>query len=618
MTGLLWLVILPGRVVAAPGARLTIQADVSPRRVILGDTVQLSITVKRSGRMGAGGGVVGRVYDRLVPPSMPDFDVLGRSSSESTQVIFGGRGATQITQKVIEYQLRPKRTGRLRIGSARVRLGGQVVSSRPLTVQVLGSGKSLGHAGALGGGRMPGLGAGTGAPGTSPGLAPGNPTPVGDLSIQTKVDHKSVFVGQQVTVSWYLYHTSPLIRFVPQAMPDAAGALVEDLYQIGPQTTSRQQVIGGRLYYVTPLYRKAFFPRKSGTLEISPLKMELTTLAIRYSGVGSVLRASEPVKVDVRPLPDKGKPKDFPSDGRNVGTYAIQAMVDRFRVKAGEAVTLTVKVTVAGHPELVDIPGLDKIGGFKIRPDKPQVQVQSGDQVAGVKTYEYVLIGVKAGQWTIPPFVLHFFDPAEGRYHVTRTKPIALTVVGSLSQDGAEGGGRNVLQVGIRPIHRGVRMMSRIGPTFYSSVVFKILLFLPLVVLVGLLFVERIRRHLSEDTESKRWRRTQGRARRRLRTARRFLDEGDSSGFFAEVARVLGEVLGERLGVKTAGLTSDELKARMVEAGLPEDLIRDVSQELQACDFARFAPAASSREEMERTLDRVRSIVGRVSRSKAA
>ncbi|MCD6497459.1 MAG: protein BatD [Deltaproteobacteria bacterium] len=578
--------------------RVRVESRVSRRRFALGDTVQLTVQIHATQPV-RGAVRFGSAYDNYVRPSMPDFDLLRTSSSQSINLSFGGGSPQRVSTETYQYQIRARRAGRLAIGSARVRVGGRIISSRPITVVVTSQG----------------------APAVSPGASglPAAPSLSQDgVALTASADRKTCYVGQQVTVTWSIYHTYPLTVLRPVSMPSASDALVEDLFQIGPRTMSRRQNINGRVVYVTPLYRKAFFATKPGTLKVSPLDVDVETA--RFPG--RMRRRSPQVVVTVLPLPKKGKPTFFPKEpGRNVGQYRITASLDRTNIDAGEAATLTVKVAGTGHPDLVALDPLTHVEGLKVRASPPKSDVRRQDSIGGTRTYEYILIGIKAGSHEISAFKFAYFDPKDHAYHVVQTRELAVTVTGSLQTSGsagATGGPANVLSIGIRPIHGRVALVTRIGPRFYETTVFEILVALPPLVLLGLGLFVLVRIRLSRETDAGRRRKVLGRARRRLRAARQKLQEDDAAGFFGEVARVIEEVLSEKLSRPVSGMTSDELRKTMTQAGLDDDLIERVLRELGDCDFARFSPAAASRQEMERAFDRVRKLTGLIDRVKLA
>ncbi len=577
-------------------ARVEISAEVSSRRISRDDIVVLDVTVTtvvpvRGGTLGGSG------YDEFIEPAMEGFNVSGTSTSQSTQITFGSGTAEKVTSHTRKYNLRPTKTGKLRIGPATVRVGNRRYSSRPIVVEVSE-------------GQVP--------PPAGPSTDVVPPAEDGSVFVQVHADRKTVYLGEQINLSWFAYHESQLVGFAPVRIPSFDEFLVEEIYQIGPKTRSERRVIEGREYGVTPLYKKAVFPKKTGTLKISPLEVRLETVRTRYQlRREAVQRRSAPVELEIKPLPVDGRPDGF--SPYNVGDFSISSSVDRNKVKAGEAIVLKLVVEGKGHPADLEIKPLEEIEGFKLRQSEPVVEVESGDVIRGRKVFEYVLIAVESGKREIPPVALAYFNPRSESYHVAETQPLTVEVEGDLKTDtldGAAAGEVNVLMRSIKPIRTKARIRNRLGYRFHSTWFFNLLVLFPPAVLLGVFFFFRLRERFNRETDAKRWRRVKGKIRQRFRTARRKMLDGDGSGFFAEVSRVLLEIVGEKLGENVRGLTSDELQDLLLSKGFGNDLAEEVIRELQVCDFARFAKAASSTEEMEETLKRVRGVCGRIEKTR--
>lgn len=579
---------LSAQISRSPSIR--IEASVDTTKASVGGTVALKVKITVSSPLS--GGYIRGAYDRYEHPTMPDFDIVGHYSSESTQITFGSGGAAQITTQTITYQLRPRKSGRLVIGPAKVKVGSKSYSTKRIVVRAVKGAVPL-------------------TP-PDPGSLTPSKIPTGDVFLQATANKKSCYVGEQITVSWDLYQdaSASVMTFRPVTPPSTDDFFVEDLYTFGSGTKTTEKDIGGRVYYVTPLYRKALFARKTGTLKVGALEANLSTTTTRLYSLSPLLRRSPEIQIQVLPLPAQGKPNGFHSG--NVGRFTVQASVDRTHVNAGDAVTLTVTVKGQGHPARIKLEELTNLPGFKVRSVKPQEKTTAGTVVTSTKTYEYVLIALAGGTHTIPSFKLDFFDPFDRAYKSARSTPINITVTGSLPSSptapAAVQGRVNIVHKKIKPIHRKARLSRATSERFYSSFAFKALALLPLLLLLSVLFWEVGRPRLFRDTEARRWRKAKGAARRRFRTARHKMEQKDASGFFSEVARVLLELLSQRLGIKAQGQTTEDLKAIMLQRGFTAEQTEEILKELETCDFARFSPAAAQVSEMDQTLHRARDL----------
>jgi hypothetical protein len=301
-----------------------------------------------------------------------------------------------------------------------------------------------------------------------------------------------------------------------------------------------------------------------------------------------------------------------------VGRFAIAAKVDNDKVSVGEAVTLTVTVTGQGNLRRLTLPKLGPLEGWKVYDPKIAVSLEPGDVITGKKTFDYLLLPEKPGLTIIPAINLPFFDIEAKSYVTEKTSPVRLEVSGdgAAGATGAAGklgakapssmgaGVENVLPLEIRPLRSRTGFRRDLGTTFYRSRAFVAVLAIPPAALVLTVVAGFVRERLSQETDRARRRRLRRLVRRRLRTAERHLDGKNISSFFIEIDRVLRDFLTGKLGSSVAGLAHDELRATMVHAGLTEELVAKVIDELEECDRARFAPGDVSEQDMRSLLDR--------------
>ena len=116
----------------------------------------------------------------------------------------------------------------------------------------------------------------------------------------------------------------------------------------------------------------------------------------------------------------------------------------------------------------------------------------------------------------------------------------------------------------------------------------------------------------------RRRRRARPLALKRLKEARRRVSPSTARAFYAEVASALSEYVAAKFDIPAAGLTHDRIEELLVGRGAPDDARRAFHRCLEACDYARFAPASSGAEEMRRTLAAAEEIVTRLERSLGA
>jgi hypothetical protein len=307
-----------------------------------------------------------------------------------------------------------------------------------------------------------------------------------------------------------------------------------------------------------------------------------------------------------------------------VGRFQLGAEVDRDRVSVGEAVTLTVTINGRGNIRKLPAPTLGRLEGWKLYDPKVNVTIDPGDVISGRKTIEYLLLPERPGNTVIPAFTLPFFDPSTKSYVVEKTAPLHLRVVGEGAgpsipgrpQVSAPSGAENLLGIDIRPLRVRPTLRRDLGGTLYRSRGFAAMLAAPPLAFVLTALVGRIRGRLSQDTEGARRRRLRRLVRRRLGAAERHLRDGETGLFFSEIDRVLREFLSGKLGRAVTGMSRDELRAHLVEAGVGEELAGRTLAALEESDRARFAPGSLDESEMRAALDRAGEVILQIERAR--
>ena len=524
-----------------------------------------------------------------VEPSLPDLGdfsrYIGRNSSTSMQMI---NGVTTVSM-VIEYRYRAIREGTFEIGPVEVEIGGQVLRTQPVTLTVSTSG------GAAGGGVLP----------EDPsGLGPD------DLFIVAEVGKTRVYQNEPIDVSYRLFTRVNVSSYSLVSLGESEGFWVEEVP--GPQSPQvEQRARGGQSYTTAVVRRVVLFPAGPGTKTIESMSVEASVRVRRQarslfddffggsSLFGSQIPAvivSNPVEVEVLPLPEEGRPRSFTG---LVGRLGVSTSIDRSSVETNDAVTLEVIVEGEGNLGSLAPPVIDFPRDFEVFPPEVTESIdRSGSRVRGSKTYQYVLIPRSPGEKVIPSVEMSYFDATSGLYATTASEPLRLEVTGD-AVIAAAGGRASVetLREDIRFIQIGPPSLGTLGSSLADTSAFWIVALLPLVALLGALGLRRHWDRLEGDVAYARGRRAGRVAKKRLGHARAVMAEGDARAFYAEVERALRGFLADKLNVAEAGFMSDVAEAELRRRGVPDAATREYVACLGECDRARFAPPGSSEEE---------------------
>jgi hypothetical protein len=545
------------------------------------------------------------------PPDFHGLQVLQAprfpSRSTNMQIIGGQTTVENGFSWTYQLALPSAAKGLVSIGAAHVRVGGRDLTTSAVPVRIGASNSPSRSARPAPGGpgnplqQLFGGGApnpfgddDTAAVASAPGVA----------FIRVMPDKSRVFVGEQVTVGWYLYLTQNQNRYETITEPRTDGFWAEDIPSTNPQgrLSFTEQTMNGRTYNVALLFKKALFPLSAGKLTVTPMEAEVSQVDFFGSPVRARRLKTDPLIIEALPLPRAGEPAGF--DPSNVGKYEIAAAVDRGSIAVGDAITLRVAVKGEGNVRNVHAPALPPLPGWKSYEPKIDVAVDAADVVTGTKTVEWLLRAERPGKTTVPPLVLDTFDPDARRYQTARTAPIELVVTGEATnapvanEPGGPAGEGEGSAGAIRPIHARGGLSTAAGAAFLHSPAFTATLVVPPLAWALLLGFGRARARLSADESRNRRRRLRSLIRRRLRDAEAHRTAGRAGPFYAEIDRVVREALSERLATPVAGLHLDELRALLAARGLGDREAGEVVQVLVTCDEARFAPGRAAADPM--------------------
>ncbi len=605
LAGVLWLVVSP--VSAQTSGTVVMTSDRTS--VAVGDTFRLQVRAN----------VTGAEVTRFDPPSLDGFAVRSRQVSRPLQFRFGFGQQQQVIQSttVHTYVLEALTPGRHTFEPAEAEAGGHTFRSDPLTVVVGGSGAT--------------------PPDPQNPQNPQNPTQIQPQQnpnapavavdgaqvdpiafIRTVADVADPYIGQQTTVSVYLYTRSP-IRAAPHVdqEPTADGFWIHDLLPPQRSLDPEIQNIQGQTYRVYLIRRFAAFPLREGALTIGAPQMTLQSGSLfdLFAQPQQMERTGVAIQINARPIPNA------PSGNVVVGNYSVEARIDRTQARTGDAVTLLATVRGTGNLRDVrfELPSTSALEFLQ-----PQIQdrvEQPGDRVGGVRTFEWLVIPREPGTHVIDGLSLRVFDPETERLSTVAAPPLTLVAAGNAvpgiaDPDATDPDPADVdtpvppptSSFAFGPIRQASALDVGRPPVSSQPWYWALLFGFPILGLTALL-VGRVRRRPVDETKVAK--RT---ARKQLADAEKHADASEPREFYAAITATLERSIEGRTKTTPRGLTHEELRALLRDRGCGHDLIRRLVEELESCDFARFSSAGGSREEMLACLKRARGLLAELER----
>ena len=595
-TGKIRLALASGLCLLAFGfsAELNFSADADRTTVGLGEQFQLTVTVEGTNIGGA---------PRPQVPSMDDFDVLGSTSSQSTNISFiNGRMTQQNTISFI-YFLSPKRVGNLTVPSFKLSFKGTIYETQPIAVAVTKESQAP----------SPSRQQQQQSPFGFPNRAQPRSSGRGNILLTASADRTSVYQGEQVTVTFVLYTQAQVGDLGIKAMPGFTGCWAEKLFD-AKELNWRNATYNGQRYSAATVKQVALFPTQSGEVKVDKMTVS-GQIVINDGWFGSAEpfeASSDPITINVKPLPEAGKPQDF---GGGVGDFKVTAALSRDSSVGGEPLTLTINVGGTGNIGLVGEPKLAPLSGIKVlSPETKQTTRTADGRVAGERTFNYPLIPTTDGKFVIPEITMGFFNPKTGGYY-TRTTPrlefVASGATGKTPLADVESGvktlGTDILHIKPAcgqqsPFANRRSPLAFLGWFFYPA---------GMVVLGIGIVLGRHRRKLEQDRGYARRTRSSRLVKKRLAEATKLLSQGNEREFHAALNGAVVRYVGDRFNIESTGMTGDQLQSELAGRNVDPATVTSLLDLIASCDAARFSPGMTRCTPQE-TLEKARTVLERL------
>jgi hypothetical protein len=516
------------------------------------------------------------------------------SYSSSTQII-NGKMSNQ-TSYTYSYYLQAVREGKYVIPPATFRLKKNTYLSDSLYIEVI-TGSSQPQSTAPGGT----------AQADNSGVGAGG----GDVYVNLSLNRNEIYIGEHVVATVKIFTRVNLSGINEIKYPSFDGFLKTEI-TTPPLTSLRQENINGTIYGTGVVQQFLLYPQITGDIEIDPV--QITVLIQQRSGrsdpfFGDFFSsyqtipkavASKMVKVKVKPLPGV-QPGDFSGI---VGNVDLKAVLSKDTVNVNDAVNFKVTVSGSGNLKIAAAPELKLSPDVEVYDPKITDNIKNGtDGSSGQKSFDFLLIPRHYGDFTIPSVTYSFFNTVKGSYEKLTTKEFhfyarkgddqgsGVTVYGGVSKEDVKYIGKDIRFVKATPgkIIRPANLILT-KRSFYYGYVFALFVFLVV------LFIRREHIRRNSDLSLVRNRKAGKVAVQRLRKAALYLKNEEIDKFYEEILRSIWGYLSDKLNIPVSNLSRNNAVASLSDKGIEEDRIKRLTDILDTCEYARFAPSASGAE----------------------
>jgi hypothetical protein len=432
-----------------------------------------------------------------------------------------------------------------------------------------------------------------------------------NISLALLLNRKEVYIGEGILATIKIYTRTDLAGINEIKYPSFTGFMKTDL-ETPALNSLKQENINGTIYGTGVIQQFLLYPQMTGEITIDPV--QITVLVQQKSGVSdpffgdffstyqTVQKAviSKAVKINVKPLPGV-KPDDFSGV---VGNLELKASVSKDSVNVNDAVNFRMTVSGNGNLKIAEAPVL------KLSPDietyDPKITdnlKNSASGTSGQRTFEYLLIPRHYGDFNIPPITYSYFNTSTGNYERLTTSEFhfyarkgdeqnaGITVYGGVSKQDVKYVGKD-----IRFIKSDPGRLAKSANLLVSKRSFYSIYAIALLVFFIVLFIRREHIRRNADISAVRNRKAGKVAVKRLREASGCMKRGENDRFFEEILKAIWGYLSDKLNIPGSDLTRTNAISALQEKGVGEDKISELTEILDKCEYARYAPSSVATE----------------------
>lgn len=453
------------------------------------------------------------------------------------------------------------------------------------------------------------------------------------LVTEATLSRKNAFVGEQL-----LYN----LRIIPSPgvqqinLPEDLQKLIGEKFwfqRLDKNVEAKSVKVGGQNTRVFDV-RIVLFPLLAGKADLSGIPVDYQQVSRtqrrrsgsvfdmfedEFFGGGSVVNLkalASPASVEVSPLPG-GAPEGF---NGSVGNYSLTAAADKTSLPSGDAVTLTVTIRGDGQPKTITKPNLPDLSQFEIfDPEVSTASVVQGSTLITTKTFKYVMVPHRKGEYTIDPVAFPYFDPDQKVYAEAKSQPIILSVTQGKEIPSTPGrvlSQREIADIGsdIRHIKIDASPLADEGDFLYKHAWFWVLFSPTPVAFALMLLISRRSRKLESDATLKRKALASTQLKRRLKEASEALKKQNAREFYKALSQAVVGFASDKTNVEFRGLPMEEAKAQLRKQGLGDASVQAYEKILQQCDFGQFAGGTKDEKSWKEALAAAEDLLKRLER----
>ena len=591
--------ILISTVIGAWADGITFSAN-APEVVVSGDQFRLSFTINSQ-----------KVRD-FRAPSIKGFEVLMGPSRSTQYQNYNGVVTNSIT---FTYILMAEKEGTYTIPGATIVADGNNYTSNSVEIKVLPPDQS------------------SGSGNSNLARSSRNQANSGKITdkelFMTATASKTNVYEQEAILLTYKVYTQVNLTALDGDIPDLKGFHTQEV-ELPNQKTYSLEHYNGRNYNTLVWRQLVLFPQQTGKIEIPSVTFEGTISQMvasadpfdAFFNGGNYVKITKNIvtpklTINVKELP-AGKPANF-SGG--VGEFTLSSSINTQELKTNDAVTIKLVISGTGNMKLINTPEVGFPQDFEIYDPKVDNKFNlTRNGLSGNKVIEYLAIPRHAGTYTIPPIEFSYFDLKSQSYKTLKTDAYTLNVAkgeGNSDQVVANFTSKEDLKVlgqDIRYIKTGDTHLTKKDDYFFGSITYYLWYIIPLGLFIAFLAINRKQAMENANVAKVRTKKANKVATKRMKNAGKLLAEKNSEAFYDEVLKALWGYISDKLSMPVSQLSKDNIEEELQKHQASEELIKEFINNLNECEFARYAPGNQD-EKMDKIYSSAIDVISKMENS---
>ncbi|MEJ6792483.1 MAG: BatD family protein [Lacinutrix sp.] len=544
------------------GSQVQFQTRVSKKTLGLNERLRVDFSMDKDG-------------DNFKPPSFDGFNVVGGPNQSVSNSWINGKRSFE---KTFSYFLAPTRMGSLIIGSASIEIDKQTYKTNTIAITVT---KEI---------QKP--------------KDPNSAIASDNIHLVAEVSNVNPYLNEAITVVYKLYvaRNTGVDNWRETDDPEYDDFWSQNINPKGLKIEKGKYK--GEDYQYVVLRRTVLYPQKTGKLTIEPLKLDVTatipTQRRDIFGQRLMSKVNVPVvagkrNINVKPLPELGKPSDFSGA---VGDFKFNLSTSKSELNANESMQAKVTVSGNGNLKLLTLPKLTLPNSLEVYEPEHNENVRTNlNGMQGEISDNYTIVPQYKGKYSIPTISFSYFDLKTETYKRISSNQTIINVLegpvygasdNNLITEGTEKQPVTLNNNQFAFIKTKPNFSSKNEQSFFNSKAFWASLLSPLLAIPLAIVFRRKRDQRAGDLVGNRLRKADRLAKKYLGVAKKSL--GQKEAFYVALEKALHNYLKAKLNIETSDLSKDKIKVLLLDRQVNEGTVEDFESILENCEMARYTP----------------------------